>query len=483
MKSSPKNVLPEAEPETDPGSSLAGNIFACPATGEPLKDAGHQLVGASATYPKVSDIPWLFPDPKHVLASWRERADRLLQEYAAEVTDLKETIKDSSSALTKQRIEKIRALKIQQLETLKRILEPMKLGTKLSLPKKTAFGYRLPFSQGLLGYFPNVARDWGSGNELSNLENRLLLETTLAAIPAETQNNQPRRILVLGSGASRLAYDVAKQFPNSLIVALDLNPVLLLAAKSVNDGEKLKAVTFSFSPRDRLNPGETIDLVAPKGQATNLKFVFGDVYALPFQEETFDLCISPWLVDILPRRFSELTKSIFRVLEPGGHWVNCGAWFFNFQNEVDNISLAEAEEIGKSQGWSPLSSSLVETPYLQSEKDNHRRFETMTIFTWQKSKALEAKSTAENSRPNIDDRVEWIRNPALKVPKLSPFANSTETYATMAWVLAQVDGKKSLNEIAAILVQQSGLEPEQALDAVQSFFDRYLKDRRFRENT
>lgn len=483
MKSSPKNELPEMEPETGPETPLAENVFACPTSGESLKDAGHQLIGTNATYPKVSDIPWLFPDPKHVLASWRERADRLLQEYAAEVTDLKETIKDSSSTLTKQRIERIRSLKIQQLETLKRILEPMKLGTKLSLPKKTAFGYRLPFNQGLLGYFPNVARDWGAGNELADHENRMLFETTLNAIPAEIQNHQPRRILVLGSGASRLAYDVAKHFPKSLVVALDLNPVLLLAAKSVTDGERLKAVTFSVSPRDRLNPGKTIDLVAPKGQATNLKFAFGDVYALPFQEETFDLCISPWLVDILPRRFSELTNSIYQVLKPDGHWVNCGAWFFNFQNEVDNISLAEAEEIGKSLGWSPLSSSLVETPYLHSEQDNHRRFETMTVFTWRKSKPLEAKSAAESLRPSIDDRVEWIRNPAIVVPKLPPFTSSAETYATMAWVLAQVDGKRNLNEIAAILVQQSGMEPVQALDAVQSFFDRYLKDRRFRENT
>jgi ubiquinone/menaquinone biosynthesis C-methylase UbiE len=485
MKSSPKSDLPGAGPETGQDASLTGNIFACPASGEPLKDAGHQLVGANATYPKVSDIPWLFPDPKHVLANWRERADRLLQEYAAENSDLKETIKDSSSALTKQRIEKIRILKIQQLETLKRILEPMKLGTKLSLPKKTAFGYRLPFSQGLLGYFPNVARDWGAGNELADRENRILFDTTLAAIPAEVQNNPAPRILVLGSGASRLAYDIAKHFPQSLVVALDLNPVLLLAAQSVNDGEKLKAVTFSVSPRDRLCPGETIELVAPKGQATNLKFVFGDVYALPFQEEAFDLCISPWLVDILPRRFSELTASIHRVLKPDGHWANCGAWFFNFQNEVDNISLAEAEETGKSMGWNPLSSSLVETPYLQSLQDNHRRFETMTVFTWQKSKTLEppVRTSQENIRPSIDDRVDWIRNPALTVPKLSPFTNSAETYATMAWVLAQVDGKRSLNEIAAILVQQSGMEPEQAVDAVQSFFDRYLKDRRFRENT
>lgn len=468
-------------------SLLTNDLFACPASGQQLKDAGHQLVGESSTYPKVSEIPWLFPDPKHVLANWRERADRLLKEYASEITDLKESIKESSSQLTKERLENIRALKIQRLEMLKRILEPMKPSTKLSLPKKSAFGYRLPFNQGLLGYFPNIARDWGKGIEQAEIENHKLFETVLQAIkvavPTIDTRDEPRRILVLGSGASRLAYDLAVQFPNTTVVALDLNPVLLLAAKAINDGEKLKAVMFSASPRDRMNPGEAIELIAPSGKASNLKFVFADVYALPFQSETFDLCITPWVVDIVPRRFSNLVTSIRRVVRSNGHWINCGAWFFNFQNEADNISLKEAEEIGTSFGWNPLSSSLVETPYLQSPLDNHRRFETMTVFTWLK---LDSGSTAKAGLPPevppIDDRIDWIRNTALPVPKLQPFSNGAETFATMAWVLAQVDGKRSLNEIAAALVQQSGMEQEQAIDAVQSFFDRYLKDRRFREN-
>ncbi len=466
------------------------NVFACPATGKPLTDAGHQLVGQDTTYPKVSNIPWLFPDPKHVLSNWRERADRVLEGYASEVSDLKETIKESPSPLTRTRLEKIRTLKIQQLEMLKRILEPMKPGTKLSVPKKSAFGYRLPFSQGLLGYFPNIARDWGQGSEHSSLENRILFDTTVAAIPKETMQrleepgDSPARILILGSGASRLAYDLAWRFPQSTVIALDLNPVLLLAGKSINDGTKLKAVANSFSPRDRMVPGHSIDLVAPKGPATNLEFVFADVYALPFQDEVFDLCVSPWLVDILPRRFSDLVTSVQRVVKTNGAWVNCGAWFFNFQNEADNISLKEAEEIGQAQGWRPLSSSLVETPYLQSAVDNHRRFETMTVFTWCKSKPPSTEPTLANQRAiAIDDRADWIRNTGLPVPKLTPFVNSAETYATMAWVMAQVDGQRTVGDIAKILTQQSGLEPDQAVDAVQTFFDRYLKDRRFREST
>jgi hypothetical protein len=108
----------------------------------------------------------------------------------------------------------------------------------------------------------------------------------------------------------------------------------------------------------------------------------------------------------------------------------------------------------------------------------------MTVFAWQKNGNGPGRETdASLEWPTIDDRIEWIRNTSLPVPKLAPFASSAETYATKAWVLAQVDGKRSLAEIAAILVQQSGLEPEHAIDAVQSFFDRYLKDRRFRENT
>lgn len=463
-------------------------FWACPATGKSLRDDGRELVFATSdslgqlSYPKVGGLPWLFPDPKHVLAHWRERIDLFLESRAHELEELKLSQKSATSKLTKSRIENLRHSKIAQLELLKKVLEPIKPGTKLSLPKKQAFGYRLPFNQGLLGYFPNMARDWGVGDPGFERENALLFESIKSFLPSEWSSEHHRteiQIAVLGCGAGRLPYDLAKAFPESKIVAIDINPLLLLAASKINSGEKLNGIFPTFAPKDRMKPALEIELATPSGPAKNLEFAFADVYALPFKRESFDLVVTPWLVDILPRSFSHLTSSIAQIVKPHGKWINLGAWFFNFQNEEDNISLDEAIEIGDQTGWKSLRSQLIETPYLQSAVDSHRRYETMTGFLWERT----PQQVAYDPRWRVSDKVEWIRDPNLPIPRLPAFAQSIESLSTMSWVLSQVDGKRTLKDLSDILAAQSGLETEAAREALESFFDRYLKDRTFRDRT
>jgi SAM-dependent methyltransferase len=463
-------------------------FWACPATGKPLRDEGRELIVAASdshvqiSYPKVGGLPWLFPDPKHVLAHWRERIDLLLESRNHELEELRLSQKSATSKLTKARIENLRHSKIIQLELLKKVLEPMKPGTKLSLPKKQAFGYRLPFNQGLLGYFPNLSRDWGIGEPGFENENVLLFESIKSFFPSEWKSEPQRtaiQIAVLGCGAGRLPYDLAKAFPESKIVAIDINPLLLLAANKINSGERLKGIFPTFSPKDRMNPALEIELATPSGPAENLEFAFADVYSLPFSRESFDLVVTPWLVDILPRSFSHLTSSIAQIVKPQGKWINLGAWFFNFQNEEDNISLDEAIEIGGQSGWKSIGSQLIETPYLQSAVDSHRRFETMTGFIWERT----PQQVSYEIKWRVSDKIEWISDPNLPIPRLPAFAQSVESLSTMSWVLSQVDGKRTLRDIASVLASSSGLDEAAAQEALESFFDRYLKDRTFRDRT
>lgn len=461
------------------------HFWACPATGQPLKDDGHELKAASSpdlVYPKVGGVPWLFPDPRFVLANWRERIDLFLETRATEIRDLKQSLKSSPSALTKSRLEKLRDSKIVQLELLKKVLDPLKPGTKLSLPKKQAFGYRLPFNQGLLGYFPNMARDWAIGQSGFASENKALLDAVLSVTPEATKTrlaSSELKVAVLGCGAGRLPYDIAKLFLKAQVVGVDLNPLLLLAAQQLNAGAKLKGIYPTLSPKDRMQPALEVELAAPQGPAANLEFAFADVYALPFQAASFDVVITPWLVDILPRHFSLLTASIAQIVKPGGQWINCGAWAFNFQNEEDNLSLPEAEEIGASSGWKPLQSQLIETAYLQTEIDAHRRFETMTAFAWERTVA----NVAYDSKARLSDKIDWLLNPSLPIPRIPAFIESIDSLSTMSWVLSQVDGKRTLADLVTLLSAQSGLDREASQDALESFFDRYMKDRTFRERT
>lgn len=441
---------------------------------DPIHHESLQLEGREFTstrgdrYPLVGGIPWMFPDAGRVLKDWRERASLSLQHFETEIAELKTAMK-TAPAPTRERLEKLRTLKIQHLELLKRVLDPLKPNSKQNFAQIEAYGYRLPLRQGLLGYFPNLIRDWSGRYES---ENAALLHSTLELLKLKSADS---RILMLGAGGSRLAYDLALKYPKAQIVAFDLNPILLLGAQQICEGLTLKAASFPVSPKDSGQPGQIVELRAPNGGAKNLHFVFGDVYALPFTEASFDICVTPWLIDILPRRFADLCNSVARVVKPEGAWVNSGSWHFSFRDEVDNISFDEAKVVAANNGWSPVAHSQTEVPYLQSPDDAHRRFETTTQFLWERTQ--QKVSTV----PLIDDRADWIRDPNIVVPPLPAFAHATQVHAVMALVLSLVDGKRTLQDIATAVAAENGLTSDQALDAAQSFFDRFLKDRHFRE--
>lgn len=454
------------------------SLLACPVLHHPLQQVNGELApetnsSPAISYPILDEIPWLFPDPKHTLHEWRERSLALLNHLDGEIGDLKISASEANSQLAKTRIENLRLLKIRQFEFLKKTLEPLKpgkVGQKGALAKSQAFGYRLPLRQGLLGYFPNLVRDWSAYFEE---ENKISFDAIKALIPNDTS-----AILVLGAGGSRLAYDVAKAHPTTTVIAFDLNPVLLFAAHSLNCGKSAQAVEFSVSPKDPSRPGQIATLEAKLGPAPNLHFVFGDVYHLPFATESFDVCLTPWLVDILPRHVDCLLASISQVLKPAGRWVNFGSFRFDFSDAVENISQDELTERSLPFGFSQLTQQQIEIPYLQSAFDAHRRFETVSIGAWDKT------GITENTIPTpIDDRAAWIQNAKIPIPALPVFQSSSATHAVMALVLSLVDGRKSLGEIAAVIAAEHGMKEDDALEATASFFDRFLKDRRFREFT
>lgn len=452
------------------------SLLCCPVLRHSLRSRDGNFVAETGNatainYPTVDGIPWLFPDPQHTLHEWRARSFALLNHLEGEIADLRSSADEAESKLAKVRIENLRRLKICQFEFLKKTLEPLKpgkVGQRGALEKSHAFGYRLPLRQGLLGYFPNLIRDWSI--QFEN-ENKVSFDAITAAMPAN-----PNSILVLGAGGSRLAYDVAKAYPAATVVAFDLNPVLLLAACSLNRGKSAQAVEFSISPKNPTNPGQITTLEAKQGPAPNLHFVFGDVYHLPFLSESFDVCVTPWLIDILPRHVDCILASIASILKPTGRWLNFGSFRFDFADPVENISQEELSERSLRFGLSQNTQTQLEIPYLQSNFDAHRRYETVSMGSWDKT----GEPTIAAPTP-IDDRAAWLQNTKLPIPALQVFQSSSATHAVMALVLSLVDGRKSLSEIASVIATEHGMTSEDAVEATASFFDRFLKDRRFRE--
>ncbi|MEJ2615104.1 MAG: class I SAM-dependent methyltransferase, partial [Ignavibacteriaceae bacterium] len=57
-------------------------------------------------------------------------------------------------------------------------------------------------------------------------------------------------------------------------------------------------------------------------QKTNLKFVLGNAFCLPFDDNSFDYVFSSYVFDLLPEEeFANVTKEVYRVLKQNGKVV------------------------------------------------------------------------------------------------------------------------------------------------------------------
>lgn len=99
------------------------------------------------------------------------------------------------------------------------------------------------------------------------------------------------KILDLGSGRGIFAFELAKQFPQSQVTGIDLAPQQV----------------------------EINNAIAAKNNHKNLRFVIGDILAMPYQDE-FDLGLS---VDNLEHIADDeaALRGIYAVLKPGGHLI------------------------------------------------------------------------------------------------------------------------------------------------------------------
>ena len=463
--------------------------FRAPLTHAPLESGSSASWSDSNgnSYPLLSGMPVLLPDAKLALADLKIRARALLSHYERNVDDLKALLKPSNasaapSKLTKARLEKTRETQIHHLEFLRDLFEPLKLNRAQATPEPD-FGYRLPPGQGLQGYFPNLVRDWcgsrtADGSTLSQTTGSPPDENAAqwSLIKRELGSLTPTKMLVAGSGGGRLAYDLHQNFSAGETFACDLNLVLTLAAKRISAGETLRVAEFPTAPKNAsAAAGVVRSLSAPKPAREGLHHVLADVYYLPFADESFDLVVTPWLVDIVPHRLEFLLSEINRVLKPGGVWVNSGSFNFRFANWADSLSIEEAMEQIEHFGFKQSGFKQDLIPYLRSDLDAHERSEWVTTFR--------AEKTGPSPSPQrLPLRPSWLLDPQNAVPTRSQLPQIFATLESQAFVLSLIDGKRTLVEIASLVSQRYGLSGEDALDAVVSYLSRLEDEAVFRSN-
>ena len=450
-----------------PDASLAP-LLRCPrCCAAPLKiESDAWVCGPCATrFPLLEGMPWLFAEPEATLGEWRERLHRLVLELQNDAAQVRAELgRDKLRSLTRSRLKLLAGAYDDHARKLQSVLAPLNLVRKQSkLETHMGLRTRLPAGQDLTSYYVNLHRDWAWGAEENEASFRLIEE--LAA------DHPPGRTLVLGTGASRLAYDFHTRAGPELTIGMDINPLLLLAARRIVNGAAVSLYEFPLAPRRLDDHAILRELVAEKPVDDRFHLMFADALRAPFAPDAFETVVTPWFIDIVAADLAELAPRINRLLRAGGRWLNFGSLSFGHREAALCYTREETLEILREQGFECAFERETELPYMRSPASRHARLETVVAFAAVKRAAV-AQPPEHRSLP------EWLLDEARPVPLLPPFEMTAVATRIYAFVMSLIDGRRSARDIAQVLVAQKLMTAEEAGPAVRAFLTRMHEDAR-----
>lgn len=419
---------------------------------------GYRCNACRIDFPVVGGIPWLFAEPGVQLGEWQSRVDTTLQALRREHARLAAAATASSSALTKRRLERLAAATLDHAARLETLLAPLRVPAHTaSYEAQLAFRPQVPWDQGLMTYAYNVHRDWSWGDA----ENEASFEIVRAAL-AEAA---PGKVLVLGAGAGRLAYDLHMRTQAEATVVLDFNPFLLLLADAVTRGGTVSLYEFPSAPKSLDDCAVLRTLAAERPCRPGLHYVLADAQRPPFAPGAFDTVVTPWLVDILPEPFANLCRRVNALLRNGGQWLNFGSLSFHVGDPALQHSPEECAELIAAAGFDAPSLADATLPYLCSPASRHGRIEQ--VLRW---RAVKRQSTAPPARPQL--LPDWLVDGREPVPLLDVFRTQAPATRLRGYILSLVDGHRSLSEIVDIFDREKLMPRDQAEATIRSLLVR-----------
>ncbi len=446
------------------------DVASCPTCrkGPLVKEAaGVTCTRCKATYPLLGGVPWLFREPALVLGEWQNRLRLYLEEFRLEERIVRgELAGGAVSPAGRARLTRLADAYAGQVRAVERILAPLAL-QPLPAPHAamTGFDARVPRHQDLHSYYVNLHRDWAWGDE----ENSLALQEVSAVIPVQA----PGCALVLGAGGCRLAYDLHQRGLFAHTVALDINPLLLLAARTVMTGGEVELYEFPIAPRTAADHAVLRQLRAPAAARAGLELVFADALDAPFAPGSFDVVVTPWLVDIVDDDFAAFARRVNLLLRPGGVWINFGSVSFTGLRPSRRLGLEEVWERVAAAGYAVLARHEREIPYMRSPASRHSRRELVLTYAARKERDA-------SPPPPPPPLPAWLQDPRVPVPVTEQMEVTAVASRLQAFVLSLVNGERSAADLAAFLVEQKLLGAEAALAAVRGLLLRIYDGERRR---
>lgn len=284
-------------------------------------------------------------------------------------------------------------------------------------------------------YFEQALRDWGWPHSDQN-------RASLARLLHVAGRDQPLgKTLVLGAGASRLAYDLHCSLEPELTLALDIDPFALLVAHAVLFADGLALVETPVDPASAEVAAVPRSLQRPSAPPRRFACVLADAFEPPFEEHSFDTIVTPWFVDVVADDFRDVLGLVSELLRPGGRWLNDGALLYQTSSYDLRYSQREVLELLELGGFRIEAQTSAEVSYLHSPDSAHARTESVLCFCATKHDGPVQEVDAATPR--------WVLLRHLSVPV---FVRSTPSGPSLlATILGLVDGSRCVNEITDLV--------------------------------
>lgn len=490
-------------------ASTVDDLLACPRCDRAPLTAGdgeYRCAACRTEFGTIGGIPWLFADPESSLGEWQNRLHYELERLAREakslsgelqaVTDERKARAGEEKALAAEaKGERLQAITRRRLErrleaveahrrALRQLLAPLGVQSREgSFESHLALRTRLPLDQGLNTYYANVHRDWCWGaaeNDASLAQIRSVAGASgkLAGGPGAAAagelgdvpgSGELGDVLVLGAGACRLAYDLHRELGARRTVALDFNPLLLRVADAVVRGRSLELYEFPIAPKSLEDVAVLRTLAAPEPISDGFFLVLGDVLRAPFRPAAFDTVVTPWLIDIVTENLPVFAARLNRLLRQDGRWINFGSLAFDRPEHAERYGPEEVLAITAEAGFGKPAVEEAVIPYMCSPASRHGRQERVFTFSAAKMEDVPAP-------PRHKALPDWIVTGKKPVPPLPSFRTQAMTTRIYAYVMSLIDGRRTLEDMAALMERERLMTRAEAIPAIRGFLTRMYDD-------
>jgi SAM-dependent methyltransferase len=323
------------------------------------------------TYPRAGTIPVLLPRAAAHVELWRRQLALLLANGASTRAGLEAATREPGllPAGAARLAGMARAVR-DQVEGFAALLGPA-LGGPLDGP---ASG--LP--RGVVEYSYYLFRDWGWPAGEGASENEQAFATLRAVAPGALG-----RLLVLGAGGCRLAYDLHRRAGAVETVVIDIDPYLFVPAESVVRGGAVTLTEASLNVVDAERVSSAWTLRAPEGplDGGDFHFFLANGLAPPFADATFDTIVTPWFIDRVPSDLPEFLATVRRLLRPGGRWLNQGPLLYPPETALPRrYSRDEVVAFATAAGFRVGPVDAASRPYLVSPLTGAGKIERVLTF-------------------------------------------------------------------------------------------------------